>query len=333
MQNLRKTAINTILALTIMSLFGCNKTENNNTEMLPIYKIKNNTTVPIFNSDNAFNYIKEQLKYGPRVPNSLAQKNCSNYLANELNKYADKTELQNFSLNVSGTKLDLVNIIGRFNPDSKKRILLCAHWDSRPWADMEKDESKHKMPIPGANDGASGVGILLDIARILKENKINYGVDIVFFDGEDYGDKEAIENYCLGAKYFSNSVQNSNLYAFGILLDMVGDPKAVFKQETNSINSASEITSQLWDIATKLNATCFKNSQGGEIIDDHLPLNQIGIKTVDIIDAGLIGHDPNDKARQYWHTLDDNIDKISKETLQQVGNVLVKLIYSIEFDK
>jgi len=290
------------------------------------------TSVPQFDQTLAYDYVKQQLSFGPRNPNSTGHQQAKEYLLNELKKFADTVFAQNFRYpGYNGENLSLTNIIGSFNPQSKFRILLCAHWDTRPRSDKDKNPANREKPILGANDGASGVAVLLALARTLKENKIDYGIDIVFFDGEDYGKEGDLLNYSLGAKYF---IQNKPDYInpqFAILLDMVGDKEAIFKKEPNSIQFAPDIVELIWNTAAKLNLQTFSNELTNPIYDDHIPLGEMGIKIVNIIDADLIGADSPNPRRNYWHTQNDTLENIDPKTLKEVGQLLVKLIYSIKF--
>lgn len=320
-----------IFLLNMLFIIGCHSENQaiDNTETN--LKLNNNSVLVTFNSDNAYNYIQKQLSFGPRVPNSLSALNCKNYLIDELKKYTNDVSTQDFNITIKGTKLNLSNIIAKFNPESNKRIILCAHWDSRPWADEDENPDNHNKPIPAANDGASGVAVLLEIASHIKNLNLNYGIDIIFFDGEDYGGKLDIENYCLGSQYFATSLENPEIYKYAILLDMVGDEEAVFKKEKFSLQYTEDFTNLVWNRARELNLTCFVDDIGQEIIDDHLPLNRVGIKSIDIIDASLIGHQDNNPRRHYWHTMKDDISNISKETLNQVGTLLLNILHNLEF--
>lgn len=288
--------------------------------------------IPLFNEDLAYNYIIKQISFGPRNPNSDGHKKAKDFFIEELKKFADTVYAQNFTYpGYDGERLYLSNIIASFNPQSKHRILLCAHWDTRPRSEKDENPNNHNKPILGANDGASGVAILLAIAKMLKDKKVDYGIDIVLFDGEDYGKEGDLMNYSLGAKYF---IQNKPSYInphFAILLDMVGDKEAQFKKEPNSIQFAPDIVDLVWNLANKLNLKTFSNEISNPIYDDHIPLGEMGIKIINIIDADLIGADSPNMRRNYWHTQNDTIENISKETLKEVGQLLIHLIYSLKF--
>lgn len=308
---------------------GCEKKEEPLNR--PEYTIKTPAAVATFDADNAYRQIEKQVSFGPRNPGSQGHAAALEYLAGEMRKYADTVELQSFTLPGYNEQLNLTNVIARFNPKAKNRIFLCAHWDTRPRAEEDKDAAKRKLPIPGANDGGSGTGILLEIARILKSNHLKYGVDLILFDGEDYGEQSDLDNFCLGAKYFASTLPNEYRPSFGILLDLVGDKEAQFRKEGHSMLYAPDVTNMVWQIAANIGASAFIDAQGAPIYDDHVPLNQAGLKTIDIIDIDLVGARTPNPRRNYWHSQNDNMDNIGRETLRQVGSVLVQLLYSLNF--
>ncbi|MGE3800845.1 MAG: M28 family peptidase [Candidatus Kapaibacterium sp.] len=329
-----------ILLLTPI-LIGCPDTPQNGGEGGKTDSTKTSTTqalpdpagMPEFNAQSAYDYVAKQVSFGTREPNSPGAKKAIAYFLEELGKFADTVYPQKFThTGYSGAVLNLTNIVARFNPEATVRVLLCAHWDSRPRADMEQDESKRNQAIPAANDGASGVGVLLEIARILKETPQGVGVDIVLFDGEDYGDSDIDDTvqYFLGAKYFSRNLPQGTKPAFGILLDMVGDKEAEFAMEGNSLDFAYPVVIKLWKAASHLQLSTFKHEKGGSVSDDHIPLNEVaGIPTIDIIDIDLVGHKTLNPRRKYWHTLGDTMDNIEAATLGQVGKLLVYTIYKL----
>jgi len=284
---------------------------------------------PVFNSGRAWKYLTDQVDFGPRSPNSAAHKNCLNYFNKVLLESAASVNLQNFTLEVYGEKLNLTNVIASFNPESTTRILLCAHWDSRPRADRETDPKKQKMPIPGANDGASGVAVLLEIAKLMKENPPPVGVDIVLFDGEDYGKEGDLDNYFLGSRYFGKNKPKDYYPVYGILLDLVGDKNLRLPKEGYSAGRFHPVlVDRIWSIGRSLGYNQFDYTIGGAVEDDHVILNDYGIPCIDIIDIDLIGNESNDSSRNYWHTLRDTPERCSKESLKVVGDVLLQLIYN-----
>jgi glutaminyl-peptide cyclotransferase len=286
---------------------------------------------PAFSGDRAFELLKAQVAYGPRVPNSAAHDACANYLRTTLAGFADTLAEQTFTFpGYDGASLRLTNFIAKFNPRMKDRILLCAHWDSRPWADKEEDATLHTTPIPGANDGASGVGVLLHLAELLHARRPDFGIDIVLFDGEDYGKESDLSMFCIGSKYFAASIDADYKPIFGVLLDLVGDSDAVFAMEGASRRYAGDVVELVWTIASRLYFKRFEATAAGEMYDDHIPLNmEAGIKTIDIIDADLVGHAAKQERRKYWHTLRDVPEQCSPKTLGEVGTVLTNLVYGL----
>jgi glutaminyl-peptide cyclotransferase len=321
-----------LFLVVVFAFYSCSKEQKSEVEQP--YSIVFKSKVPAFNADNAFKYIEDQIAFGPRNPNSLGHQQALNYLQNEFRKYTNTVYLQNFVYTgYNDERLALSNIIARFNPKSNKRIFICAHWDTRPRSDQDKNPALRDKPILGTNDGASGVGVILELARLLKENPVNYGIDLILFDGEDYGKESDLNNYFLGSKYFAANLEANYKPYFGILLDMVGDKQAIFLKEGTSVRYAQDIVDMVWNIAKEINATDFSIQEGSPIEDDHVPLNQAGLKTIDIIDLELIGTNTPNERRNYWHTSHDTIDNIGKGTLKQVGDVLTHLIYSLEFSK
>ncbi|MEZ4722870.1 MAG: M28 family peptidase [Flavobacteriales bacterium] len=288
---------------------------------------------PRFDSNSAYNYIQKQVDFGPRVPNTDAQKACAKWLESELKSFGLEVITQKAKVTAYNNKeLDIYNIMGRYKPEAEKRILLCAHWDTRPYAD--RDTENRNKPIDGANDGASGVGVLLELARAVASdsNKPNIGFDIVFFDAEDYGQPQSSmvgsgdNTYCLGSQYWSTNIPiEAYKPAYGILLDMVGAANATFPKEQVSMEYAPEVMNKVWDLAhTMGHKNYFKMYIGNPITDDHLYLYQLGsIPTIDIIHYEMTRHDFG----SFHHTHADNMDIISKKTLQVVGDVLLQVIY------
>ncbi len=283
------------------------------------------TAQPQFNADSAFAFLVAQTNFGPRNPGSEGHRACLQYLVSQLRKYTPHVETQPFMHYDAdrGITLTMTNVIARFRPELTRRILLCAHWDTRPVADMDSPENAHK-PILGANDGASGVAMLLEMARQFAQNPPPVGIDIVFFDGEDYGKQGDLQNYFLGSRYF---VKNNTRFfpMYGILLDMVGDAYLQLPIEGYSQQYAPEVVQKIWDLAQALGVYQFIPEINGYISDDHVILNEGGIKTVDIIDLAY-----PDQTNRYWHTLQDTPDKCSPRSLKAVGKVLMELIYVVE---
>ena len=287
---------------------------------------------PDFDADSAYLYIKEQVDFGPRFPNNKAHGACAIYLENKLSSFGLETMTQTGKAKTFNNKeITIKNIIGSYLPEAKTRILLFAHWDSRPFADQ--DNKNMTKPILGANDGASGVGILLEVARQLSITKPNVGVDIIFFDAEDYGQPSSTmvegsaDSWCLGSQYWSKNPHTENYSAkYGILLDMVGPKDAKFFKESVSLQYAPQIVQKVWSNAARLGySNYFINQQMGGLIDDHKFVNEIiGIPSIDIIhyEQSKGGFHPT------WHTHNDNMEVIDKSTIKAVGEVLLYTIYN-----
>lgn len=275
----------------------------------------------LFNGKRAFDYLLRQCQFGPRAPGSEGHKEALNFLVLELRKYADDVRLQNFPFYspIEGRWFMLTNIIASFG-NQKRRILLAAHWDTRPCADQDPDPKGRNRPILGANDGASGVAVLLEVARILRSHPPKIGVDIVLFDGEDSGRDGYPEEFCQGSKYFAQKMGADYNPEFGILLDMIGDRDLTVYVEGYSARYAPDIVDKIWSAAEELGIAEFNRRIGYEVVDDHLPLLKAGIKCVDLIDFDY----------PYWHTLEDTPDKCSPESLEKVGKVLLKVIYDMD---
>lgn len=276
--------------------------------------------VPPFDAARAFADLEAQVEMGPRVPNTSPHEACLQYLQDTLATYANSIRLQKFThlVQKTGERVALTNIISSFGPNSGPRILLAAHWDSRPWADQDPDSANHLKPVPGANDGASGVAVLLEVGRILKKLPPPVGVDIVLFDGEDLGTSGAAQTYASGSRYFA---QNKNLkYApyLGILLDMIGDRDLTVYKEAISDRMAPGVVDLVWSYAGRLGLSEFKAEVRHEVADDHVPLLEVGIPCIDLIDFDY----------PYWHTVDDLPDKCSPASLEKIGRLVLAVIYN-----
>lgn len=289
---------------------------------------------PTFEADSAYAYVANQVSFGPRVPNSKAHKQCGDYLAAELTRFGAQLYVQEANLKAyDGTLLEARNLIGSYNPEQSKRVLLFAHWDSRPYSDHDPDPANLRKPLEGADDGASGVGVLLEIARQLGQQAPNIGVDILFCDAEDYGTPEFVDDYqpdtwCLGSQFWAKNPHVKNYKAeFGILLDMVGGKGATFFREFQSMRSAAPIVQMVWSKARDLGyGKFFINADGGAITDDHqYVISGRGIPSIDIIN-----YDPDTETgfASYWHTQKDNMDNIDRETLKAVGQTVLEVIYN-----
>lgn len=298
---------------------------------------KASIALPVFNADSAFVFVSKQVEFGPRVPNTEAHKQCGDYLIAELERFGAKVYTQETTLQGFEHQWNARNIIGEIHPEKTDRILLCAHWDSRYTADRELSHEKQNQPILGASDGASGVGVLLEIARLLQVNKPNIGVDIIFFDVEDQGTPAYKRNrsnqdfWCLGSKYWSKNRHKPNYTAlYGILLDMVGAQNATFRREQFSEQFASHIVDKVWNEAMNAGySSYFSHEKGGRITDDHYFVNTIAnIPTIDIIQ---FDYSSNSGFGHYWHTHDDNLSIIDTKTLKAVGQVVTNVIFKEPF--
>lgn len=306
---------------------------------------------PTFNADTAFTYIKEQCDFGPRTMNSDAHEKCLRWIVNNFKQQGCKVITQQADLKgYDGTMLKSTNIMASYNPEATTRIMICAHWDSRPWADNDPDSTNWRKPILAANDGASGVAVMLEIARLLSLSKNsashsttntsslipNLGVDFVCFDAEDWGtpqwsgQADDANSWALGAQYFSAHLPQGYGPRYGILLDMVGGQGAQFYQESFSLQYAPEIVKKVWRAARRAGyGSFFPQKEGGMITDDHVPVNQIAkIPCIDIVP-----YYPDCKESSFgptWHTLADDVDHIDKSTLKAVGQTLVQVIFTEE---
>jgi len=326
------TIIIVISILFSLFIISCNTNEPKKKErtVVPKKAVK----VPEFNQDSAYSYVKEQVGFGPRVPNTKAHAECAAYLVKKFRSFGAQVGEQKFkSRSFDGKILNGINIIATYNPEAKKRVLLCAHWDSRPFADNDPDPKNHNKPIDGANDGASGVGVLMEIARQIQLQPIEIGIDIVLFDLEDYGqphesDIPRVEDsWALGAQYWSKNPHIPGYRArYGILLDMVGAKDIVFTKEYFSMAYASGVVEKVWQHAANLGYDAvFQNIEAGSVMDDHVYVNKYAqIPTIDIIH-----HDNTTESSffPYWHTLKDNMDAIEPNSLNIVGQVILDVIY------
>ncbi len=283
---------------------------------------------PRFNPDSAYSFAQTQCDFGPRVPNTKAHDACAEFLVKKLKSYTPEVIVQKGIVTTfDKVKLTIQNIIASFNPENKNRILLFAHWDSRPWADQ--DSVKKEEPVIGADDGASGVAVLLEVARQLTMNKSSVGVDIVFFDAEDWGarehDGDQPDSYALGTQYWAKNPHVAGYTAmYGILLDMTGGRNATFFMEGNSRQYASGIVRKVWDIANRAGfSDYFIYKETGYITDDHVYVNRIiGIPSIDIIHTDSEGH-----FASHWHTHRDVMEVIDRNTLRAVGQTLLEVIF------
>lgn len=301
---------------------------------------KVNPVGPSFNADSAYAFTKAQCDFGPRDMNSRGHDLCGEWIVSKFKEYGCKVTTQTATLaGYDGTKLRSRNIMASINPEATTRILLCAHWDSRPWADNDPDSANWRKPILAANDAASGVAVMLELARIIGKSKDEkafnkqLGIDFVCFDAEDWGTPQwadvadNADSWALGAQYWSKNLPQGYEARYGILLDMVGGVGAKFYREGMSMQYAPEIVKKVWRAAREVGfGSYFPKKDGGVITDDHVPVNQFAkIPTIDIIpyyaDCQQSSFGPT------WHTLADNMENIDKNTLKAVGQTLVQVIY------
>ena len=276
-----------------------------------------------FDADSAYSYVARQVEFGPRVPNTEAHRLCGDWLASELRRHGAEVTEQRADLKAfDGTVLHARNIFGRINPDATDRVLLLAHWDCRPWADADPDPANHKTPVDGANDGASGVGVILEIARQLKLAGSERGVDFLIVDAEDWGNEGLEDSWALGTRYFMEHLPVEGYSPdTAILLDMVGGTDAKFYREYFSERSASALANKVWGAAARLGyGDMFINRLGGAITDDHVQLISHGIPAIDIIEYHP---EASSGFNSRWHTVADNMEGISASTLGAVGKTVM----------
>lgn len=321
-----------ILALPLL-LFSCksNQTPSETADYVAV--------APSFSEDSAYQYIADQCAYGPRVMNTAAHDSCGNYIANKFKSFgATITDQYAEAKLYDGTPIKMRNIVASMNPEAGARIIISGHWDSRPWADHDNDKSNHHRPIDGANDGGSSIAVMLEIARQMSlqtdSNKVSLGVDFICWDAEDCGTpsfakEESGESntWCLGSQYWSGKRHADGYKArYGINLDMVGGHNTVFYREQGSLNYAPSIVDKVWSVANKIGyGNYFKyDNEGGYITDDHIYVNRGGIMCIDVIGSSTDG----ESFPSTWHTINDNIKNINKETLKAVGQTMLEVIWT-----
>lgn len=290
-------------------------------------KNSNAVTIPEFIGQNAYLFVEKQVEFGSRVPNTEAHELCRLFIEAELKKYAHEVVAQSFLQEYNGSTWELTNIIASFYPECKERILLGAHWDSRPYSDWESNPLLAKLPVPGANDGASGVALLLELARILASQVPAIGVDIIFFDGEDMGTWHDEQSYCFGSRYFAQHFPLPYKPRYAVLLDMVGDKEALFSVEQYSYEAAPHLVHLLWGLGRRIAPSYFLPAIDIPLLDDHVPLIEAGIPAIVIVDSELIEHRSTNPRRRYWHTQSDSMENISAHTIEAVGRVLTQFLY------
>jgi len=275
-----------------------------------------------FDGQQALEYVAAQLAFGPRIPNTEGHRRAGDWILEHLRARADTVEVQVFThVTASGDTLHLRNFIARFLPDRADRVLFLAHWDTRPRADRSPDPADRERPVPGANDGASGVALLLGVADALRRQPPAMGVDLLFVDGEDYGDFSTMTDVLLGSRHYASTLGPQRRPLFAVLFDMVADRDLQFLQEGYSVERAPEVVERVWAKARELGyQRYFRPTAGGGITDDHIPLLDAGIRAIDVID---LDYGPNNS---YHHTVEDTLDKLSAKSLQVVGEVALALV-------
>ena len=292
---------------------------------------------PDFSADSALAYCYAQCAFGPRVMNSPAHEQCAQWIKTQFERLGCTVEMQQATLTAyNGTALRSTNIIARYKPERPEHVLIAAHWDSRPWADNDPDSANWRTPVMAANDGASGVAVMIELARLLQQNdSLNVGVDFICFDAEDWGCPQwdnqhtGEGGWALGADYWASHYQPEGYTTrFGILLDMVGGEGAQFCQEGESRRLAGSIVDKVWSAAHAAGYSgYFPFKEGGNVTDDHIPVNQkAGIPMADVIP--FYPHCRESSFGPTWHTVNDDMDHIDKNTLKAVGQTVVQVLYS-----
>ena len=277
---------------------------------------------PSFDGAAALELVRAQVDFGPRIPGSEGHARQLAWMLARLDSLTPDLAADTFDhVLTTGDTLKLVNVVARFAPEATRRMLVLAHWDTRPWSDRASDTALHDVPVPGANDGASGTAILLELARLLASDAPPLGVDLLLVDGEDYG--PGVDDMLLGARRYAARLPAQGRPIYGLLLDMVGDADASFPVEALSAQHANPVVQKVWRAAERLGyREYFPTAVGQELVDDHVPLIQAGLPTANVID---FTYGPGNR---WWHTPDDTPDKLSAETLRMVGEVVTELIYS-----
>lgn len=277
---------------------------------------------PAFDGEAAMELVRRQVAFGPRVPGTEGHERQLGWMLARLDSLAAGVVADTFPhVTAAGDSLTLVNVLARFSPEASRRILFLAHWDTRPTSDEEADSAARALPVPGANDGASGTAVLLELASIMARTPPPVGVDLLFVDGEDYG--PGLEDMLLGARRYAETLPDEGRPVYGVLLDMVGDADPRFPVEGISAQFANPVVRKVWRIAERLGyEESFPTSVGRNLTDDHVPLNEAGLPTVNVID---FTYGPGNA---YWHTQQDVPDHVSASTLEMVGEVMTELVYS-----
>jgi len=279
--------------------------------------IRSLPAVRAVNGERAYGYLVAQCRFGPRNPGSAGHEAALRYLVRELRGLTDTVETMHFQpIDSHGRRVPpMTNIIARIAPNRRKRYLLCAHWDTRPRAEYDRDPARRGAPIIGANDGASGVAVLLEVANVLAAHPPSVGVDIALFDGEDYGEEGDLDDYCLGSREYARGRWQAPP-ELGVLVDMVGDRDLHLPVEQNSREAAPQVVERVWSAAARLGEVAFDRRTGPRVYDDHLPLIEAGWPVIDVIDFSY----------PYWHTQGDTPERCAPQSLAAVARVLVAVV-------
>ena len=306
---LRRTVAGVMLSLGT----ACSGGESNGQEAMV------QATPTEFDGARALQYVQEQVAFGPRVPGTAAHRAMGEWLVSEMRERADTVIVQDWThTTADGIRLPMRNVLARFNPTATQRVLYVAHWDTRPRSEKASNPSQRELPVPGGNDGGSGVAILFGVADALAARAATVGVDLLFVDGEDWGDFDTNTDVLIGSRYFATRLPDANYApALGVVWDMVGKPDSRFLYESHSMRAAPELVQKVWATARRLgHGEYFPTREYGPITDDHVPLIEVGLKVIDVIDLDYA----------YHHTPEDTADKVSQKTLQVVGDVAITLV-------
>jgi hypothetical protein len=318
-----------ILVLSLIA-FSCKQDEKPEKQSPATAPPVKRLSIPAFNGDSAYVFVEKQLAFGYRIPGTPEHKACQDWLAEKLKSYGAKVKIQPFKAEIyNGEVWDAANIIGSINPQNKRRIIVAAHYDTRYIAEKDPDESRRDKPIMGADDGASGVAVVLELARLIHENPIDLGIDFIFFDAEDNGNEDDTNSWCLGSQHWSREALKSRYRAeVGILLDLVGAKGALYPKEYFSQQFAPQFHNKVWDLAIAMGyGDLFVDEKKGAVNDDHYHVSTItGIPMIDIIN--LSG--PNGTFGDYHHTHRDDIDIIDKNVLRKTGQVVTAVLYRMD---
>lgn len=317
-----------VLILPLIAILGfqaCKNKSDQSTETEDTVAIK--LVSPDFNADSAYAYTKAQVDFGPRIPGTTAHQKCADYLVLKLKSFGAVVEIRGEKTKTyDGKSYQLKNIHASFGANQKNRVLITAHWDARPFSDQDTDPANHNKAFDAANDGASGVAVILEMARQIQQKQPNVGVDFILWDLEDYGkanDETPDEvTWCLGSQYWAKNTKGYQAL-YGINLDMVGGGNAQFTQDEISRQSAPTVVDKVWSIGDEIGySSYFVKIPSGKLVDDHFWMNKGGVPSIDIIHY-------NDNSGFYinWHTQLDNLDNIDKNTLKATGQTVLETIY------